>query len=241
MLPNLLQHVAWLFAALERASCDLRQTTHAQTQDASATEPWLMLKVILFTPQYIPWPALTNGSCLGLLSFSISPSMHSFKRGSFGGNKSETKAQSVWMQPVVFECALSVNEAGECGGVSGCQLLLRAGRTACFCINTFLSSKFYAFAVNVLDRSAHFCHNISDTVCNPFLPPLTPQGNDLFSPGCFVFFRLVLSDVAAILWRFPASCHTDFHEHCSAERSHMVMIFKVPLQTCFKAYTKKKF
>lgn len=27
----------------------------------------------------------------------------------------------------LFECALSVNEAGECGGVGVCQLLWRAG------------------------------------------------------------------------------------------------------------------
>lgn len=75
----------------------------------------------------IPWPVLTKQRLLDALdcssswsAFSVS-SLHcrrplsSYKHGSFSGNTSETKVQSVWAPFVLllqFECARRVNEAG---------------------------------------------------------------------------------------------------------------------------------
>lgn len=74
--------------------------------------------------------------------------------------------------------------------------------------------------MNVSDRSFHFCHNISETVFNPSTLQCNVSGRDLLSCLCLQGVRLVLSDVAAILWRVSVSYHTDFHKHSSADMSH---------------------
>lgn len=116
------------------------------------------------------WPK----TCFGLLStLPFTAEIHSWFINTAAYVVTSLKVQSVWTQFVLrlhFVCALSVNEAGECGGVGGCQLQWRVGRTACFGQNTFLASRFYTCstaAVNVSDRSFHLCHNISDAVFNP--------------------------------------------------------------------------
>ena len=66
--------------------------------------------------------------------------------------------------------------------------------------------------------SVRLCHNISDTVCNPFHSHLSVTSADGI-PGAAVV-RQVVSDVAAILWRFSVRYQTYFRKQYSAEMYH---------------------
>lgn len=96
--------------------------THAQTQDASAAEPRLVVKVIL-SPLSNPMTCANQHETWVTLDCSLIILFWDMEHGSFGGNKSETKVQSVWMRPVVLlHCAFVrwLENAVVSAGASSC-------------------------------------------------------------------------------------------------------------------------